>query len=90
MASRRCWQRARTSNGRDLKSWTPLMYAATNGYMLMVQPLLEAGADPNVIDLTGATALHMASGEGIRGGRGHAAEGRGRPRHPGVPRPERG
>ena len=51
-------------NGRDPKSWTPLMYAASNGYMLMVQPLLEAGADPNVIDLTGATALHMASEKG--------------------------
>jgi ankyrin repeat protein len=42
---------------------TPLHHAAAKSRLLMVELLLELGADPNATDATGATALTMASQE---------------------------
>jgi ankyrin repeat protein len=43
-----------------LGSWTPLMYAARQGAMDSTRALLELGADPNLADPDGATALVLA------------------------------
>ena len=47
-------------NTRDQRGWTPLMYAAYQGYSLLVPPLVEAEADPDIQAADGATALFMA------------------------------
>ena len=47
-------------NTRDQRGWTPLMYAAYQGYSLLVPPLVEAQADPDIQAADGATALFMA------------------------------
>ncbi len=47
-------------NTRDQRGWTPLMYAANQGYSLMVPPLVEARADPDIRAADGATALFIA------------------------------
>ena len=51
-------------NGRDGRSWTGLMHAATRGYTLVVELLLRAGADSGIRAVDGATALFMASARG--------------------------
>ena len=51
-------------NGRDGKSWTGLMHAASRGYTLVVASLLRAGADAGIRAVDGATALFMASESG--------------------------
>ena len=51
-------------NGRDGKSWTGLMHAASRGYTLVVASLLRAGADSGIRAVDGATALFMASESG--------------------------
>ena len=51
-------------NGRDGKSWTGLMHAASRGYTLVVASLLRAGADSGIRAVDGATALYMASERG--------------------------
>lgn len=42
------------------KGFTPLLIAATNGHIAMVRLLLEHGADPNLRNYDGVTALHNA------------------------------
>ena len=39
---------------------TPVMYAAANGHIAAVELLLESGADLNLSDRDGNTALHHA------------------------------
>ena len=51
-------------NGRDGRSWTGLMHAASRGYTLVVASLLRAGADSGIRAVDGATALFMASESG--------------------------
>ena len=51
-------------NARDGGGWTALMHAAAKGYKLMVGPLLEARANPDVEAADGATALFMAAAGG--------------------------
>ena len=51
-------------NGRDGKSWTGLMHAASRGYTLVVASLLRAGAESGIRAVDGATALFMASESG--------------------------
>jgi ankyrin repeat protein len=43
-----------------LGSWTPLMYAAREGAMATASALVDAGADLNLVDPDGATALVLA------------------------------
>jgi len=53
----------RRRNGQSilpLGSWTPLMYAARQGAMEAVETLVGLGADPNLTDPDGATALVLA------------------------------
>jgi ankyrin repeat protein len=49
-------------NGQDKIGYTPLIYAATwvkySGYEDTIIPLLDNGADPNIPDKDGRTALH--------------------------------
>lgn len=47
-------------NGRGPEGATPLMYAALYGSPTLVKQLLDAGADPNVRNHAGATALTWA------------------------------
>ena len=54
-------------NARDARSWTALMYAAHEGYVLMVPVLLRAEADLEMRAVDGATALHMAARRGYVG-----------------------
>ncbi|KAG4253032.1 hypothetical protein FPRO03_14254 [Fusarium proliferatum] len=42
------------------RNTTPLMLAAHRGHTKIVERLLEMGADPNLTDDSGSTALHMA------------------------------
>lgn len=42
------------------QSWTPLMTASIRGYSEVVKMLLEAGADPNLENYDGLTALGLA------------------------------
>ena len=52
---------AALKTGSDVRGWTPLMYAVNKGYVLMVPPLLKAGADANLRAPDGATALFIAA-----------------------------
>lgn len=47
-------------NIRDLKGQTPLMLSAEYGDTELVLTMLKAGADPNIQDWRGVTALHSA------------------------------
>ena len=47
-------------NVRDNRGWTPLMYAANDGYKSLVPRLIEARADPDLRAADGATALFVA------------------------------
>lgn len=52
-------------NFRGLDGFTPLMVAASLGHPRMVALLMEAGADPHIIETQmGATALHKAAQSG--------------------------
>jgi hypothetical protein len=46
---------------RDLKGQTPLMLAAEDGDTELVLAMLKAGADPDIQDWQGMTALHSAA-----------------------------
>ena len=52
-------------DARDARGWTALMHAVNKGYLLLVEPLLAAKADPNVRAPDGATALFMAAVHGV-------------------------
>ena len=51
-------------NARDDKGWTALMYVVDKGYVLLVEPVCTAKADPDVRAPDGATALFMAVAHG--------------------------
>ena len=46
-------------NGNS-KDGTPLMAAVVKGHVEIAKALIDAGADPNLTDANGATALHYA------------------------------
>ena len=48
-------------NDIDTKGWTPLHYAATFGFVEIVEMLLDHGADVNTPDECRWTALHLAA-----------------------------
>ena len=50
-------------DGCDDCKWTPLMRAARNGFVDVVQVLLNSGADVNVVDKGGYTPLMVAAGD---------------------------
>ncbi|RLN95824.1 hypothetical protein BBJ28_00000721 [Nothophytophthora sp. Chile5] len=47
-------------NQRDTEGYTPLVYATSNGFVEIVQCLLEAGASPDLTDFFGRSPLHFA------------------------------
>mmetsp|Transcript_20594 Transcript_20594/g.43127 ORF Transcript_20594/g.43127 Transcript_20594/m.43127 type:complete len:331 (+) Transcript_20594:108-1100(+) len=49
----------------DNRGWTPLMCAASNGFVDTVKTLLDIGADCKAKNLEGRTALHVAAGKGM-------------------------
>ncbi|GMI43124.1 hypothetical protein TrCOL_g9075 [Triparma columacea] len=49
----------------DNRGWTPLMCAATNGFVDTVKTLLDCKADPKAKNKEGRTALHVAAGKGM-------------------------
>ena len=54
-------------DARDSAGWTALMWGAYNGNGLIVQDLINAGADATVKDSKGRTALMLASSESHTG-----------------------
>ena len=48
-------------NARDSKGWTALLHVADKGYVLLIEPLLEASADPDIRAPDGASALFIAA-----------------------------
>ncbi len=53
-------------NGRDEKGRTPLMIAASRNYPTICRILLEAGANPKLLDFQGRAALEIAMAEGAK------------------------
>src|SRR5688572_12026039 len=51
---------ARGGSGWKRAGWTPLHYAAGMGFSMLVQPLLDRGADPSRPDEEGKTPLDVA------------------------------
>ena len=51
---------ARGGSGWKRAGWTPLHYAAGMGFSMLVQPLLDRGADPSRPDEDGKTPLDVA------------------------------
>ena len=52
------------ANAKDSDGWTPMHYAATEGYGKVVKLLLANGADANAKDSDGWTPLHYAARRG--------------------------
>ncbi|RDW72205.1 hypothetical protein BP5796_08239 [Coleophoma crateriformis] len=48
-------------NGKDIKSWTPLLWAASGGLEAVVTLLLEKGAEVNLKDNSGQTPMSWAA-----------------------------
>lgn len=46
---------------KDERGWTPIMLAARNGHVDVIQALLKDGADPKVFNSSGQNALEIAS-----------------------------
>ena len=51
-------------NAQDERGWTALMYVVDKGYVLLVEPLFQAKADPDLRAPDGATSLFMAAAHG--------------------------
>jgi ankyrin repeat protein len=54
-------------NGQDSRGMTPLMWASSLDESQAVKALLDAGADPEIRDLQGQTALDQAVSPEVRG-----------------------
>ena len=66
VATRRLLDAGVFVDGKDAGGYTPLMIAAGLGQVQMVELLLVAGADPNLLDSRmGASALHKAAQSGV-------------------------
>ena len=48
------------NNANEIRGWTPLMVASSKGYDNTVELLLQYGADTNIQDETGRSALYLA------------------------------
>lgn len=57
-------RRGEPVNGRDSGNLTPLMLAAIHGQLGVCNALLDAGADPDLVDELGRTARDLASERG--------------------------
>ena len=60
-------------NGVDADGQTALFYAAEAGRRQMIQPLIAAGADPNLLDKSGKRAVDYATSREIKAALGKAA-----------------
>ncbi len=57
-------KRAKVNDRSDKGGKTPLWLAAKGGNTGIIRKLLEAGADPHILDQGGRTPLHMAAAKG--------------------------
>jgi len=60
------WHIQHKLDAKDPNKWTPLLYAASHGYMDIAITLVKAGAELNCVDLDGSGILHFVARNRVR------------------------